>query len=252
VRLATFNILHGHSPSDDTVDVARYAEAIKALDADVLALQEVDRDQPRSEHADLTAIAADAMGAVEHRFVAALAGTPGSAWVAATGDEQPGTATYGIALLSRYPVRSWQVVRLPSIPFRVPMWLRGPRKFLVVSEEPRVAMAGVIDSPLGVLTIATTHLSFVPGWNVHQLRRLRRDLTPLPDPLVLLGDLNLTGRSTARITGYRPLTDVATFPTDAPTRQLDHALLRGRLGPVRDQSSRQLPLSDHRALIVDL
>jgi hypothetical protein len=41
-------------------------------------------------------------------------------------------------------------------------------------------MAGVIDSPLGVLTIATTHLSFVPGWNVHQLRRLRRDLTPLP------------------------------------------------------------------------
>jgi endonuclease/exonuclease/phosphatase (EEP) superfamily protein YafD len=45
---------------------------------------------------------------------------------------------------------------------------------------------------------------------------------------------------------------LATFPTDAPTRQLDHALLRGRLGPVRDQSSRQLPLSDHRALIVDL
>src|SRR5947207_14666372 len=132
------------------------------------------------------------------------------------------------------------------------MWLRYPRKFLVVSEEPRVAMAGVIDSPLGVLTIATTHLSFVPGWNVHQLRRLRRDLTPLPDPLVLLGDLNLTCRSAARVTGYRPLTDVATFPTDAPTRQLDHALLRGRLGPVRYQSSRQLPLSDHRALIIDL
>jgi endonuclease/exonuclease/phosphatase family metal-dependent hydrolase len=216
------NILHGHSPSDETVDVARYADAIKALDADVLALQEVDRDQPRSEHADLTAIAAgrDGRGGAPVRRRAR--GTPGSAWVAATGEEQPGTATYGIALLSRYPVRSWQVVRLPSIPFRVPMWLRYPRKFLVVSEEPRVAMAGVIDSPLGVLTIATTHLSFVPGWNVHQLRRLRRDLTPLPDPLVLLGDLNLTRRSAARVTGYRPLTDVATFPTDAPTRQLDH------------------------------
>ena len=66
VRLATFNIQHGHSPSDETVDVTRYADAVKALDADVLALQEDDRDQPRSEHADLTAIAAEAMGAVEH------------------------------------------------------------------------------------------------------------------------------------------------------------------------------------------
>lgn len=252
MRLATFNILHGHSLYDDKVDVTRYAEAIAALDADVLALQEVDRDQARSEQADLTAIAADAMGAVDHRFVAALAGTPGSAWVAATGEEQPGTASYGIALLSRYPVQSWQVVRLPSMPFPVPMWLPSPRKFLVVSEEPRVAVAAVVDSPLGPLTIANTHLSFVPGWNIHQLRRLRRDLAPLPDPLVLMGDLNLAGRRAARVTGYRPLASVATFPTEAPTRQLDHALLRGRLGPVRYQSSRHLPLSDHRALIVDL
>jgi endonuclease/exonuclease/phosphatase family metal-dependent hydrolase len=252
VRLVTFNILHGRSLPDGKVDIARYADAIRALDVDVLALQEVDRDQPRSEQADLTAIAADAMGAVEHRFVAALAGTPGSAWVAATGEEQPGTATYGIALLSRYPVQSWQVVRLPSIPFAVPMWLSGPRRFLIVSEEPRVAMAGVVDSPLGPLTVANTHLSFVAGWNVHQLRRLRRDLAPLPNPLILLGDLNLSGRTAARVTRYRPLATAATFPADAPTRQLDHALLRGRLRPVRYQSSRRLPLSDHRALILDL
>ena len=34
------------------------------LDPDILALQEVDRDQPRSHLADLTAVAAEAMGAV--------------------------------------------------------------------------------------------------------------------------------------------------------------------------------------------
>lgn len=252
MRLATFNILHGRSLSDGKVDVARFAEAISSLDADVLALQEVDRDQPRSAHADLTAIAAAAMGALDQRFVAALAGTPGSTWVAATGQEHPGTATYGIALLSRYPVRSWQVMRLPSIPFAVPMWLPGPRKFLVVSEEPRVALAGVLDGPLGPLTVATTHLSFLPGWNVRQLHRLRRDLAPLPDPLVLLGDLNLTGNRPARITGYRRLATASTFPTYDPTRQLDHVLLRGRLPSVRYQSSRALPLSDHRALVVDV
>jgi len=64
VRIGTFNILHGRSPADDRVDVERLAAAVKALDADVLGLQEVDRDQPRSLNADLTAVAAEAMGAV--------------------------------------------------------------------------------------------------------------------------------------------------------------------------------------------
>ena len=104
MRLATFNILNGRSLDDDHVDVDRFADAIRSLDADVLALQEVDRDQPRSLGTDLTAVAAETMGAVAHRFVAALSGVPGVTWQAATGDEQPGTAAYGIALLSRFPV----------------------------------------------------------------------------------------------------------------------------------------------------
>jgi endonuclease/exonuclease/phosphatase family metal-dependent hydrolase len=252
VRLATFNILHGRSLTDDRVDVDRFAAAVKTLDADVLALQEVDREQPRSYHADLTAVAAAAMGAVEHRFVAAIAGTPGATWMAATGREQPGTAEYGIALLSRYPVRSWQVVRLPRIPFRFPMWLPGPRKVLVVKEEPRAAVVAVVETPLGELTVVNTHLSFVPGWNRVQLRRLLRDLTVFPGPLVLMGDLNMTPPTPASVTGWRPLATGATFPVDAPDRQLDHVLLRGTLGPVTATSAPALPLSDHRALTVDI
>ena len=46
-----------------------------------LALQEVDRDQPRSQMTDLTLVAAEAMGAVSHHFAAALAGTPGVRFV---------------------------------------------------------------------------------------------------------------------------------------------------------------------------
>ena len=100
--------------------------SIRQLDPDMLALQEVDLDQPRSGMADLTAVAAAAMDAVSHRFVAAISGTPGATWMAATGREQPGTAAYGIALLSRYPADDWQVVRLPRIPMKFPMYLRGP------------------------------------------------------------------------------------------------------------------------------
>lgn len=98
MRMATFNILHGRSVHDGSVNLERLSSCIRRIDPDVLALQEVDCDQPRSSLADLTAIAAAAMGAKSHRFVAAIAGTPGATWMAATGSEQPGTAAYGIAL----------------------------------------------------------------------------------------------------------------------------------------------------------
>jgi endonuclease/exonuclease/phosphatase family metal-dependent hydrolase len=250
VRIGTFNILHGRSLEDDRVDVERLASAVKSLDADVLGLQEVDRDQPRSMGADLTAVAAEAMGAPEHQFVAALAGTPGGTWMAATGDEQPGSATYGIALLSRFPVVSWRVVRLPSLPSRVPMWFRGSRRPVLVHDEPRVAVAAVVDGPHGQFTVCNTHLSFVPGWGAWQLRRLLRSLVGTREPLVLVGDLNMEPPAVARTARLRPLAAADTFPADVPVRQLDHVLVRGSLTASGPAEAVRLPLSDHRALVV--
>jgi endonuclease/exonuclease/phosphatase family metal-dependent hydrolase len=250
VRIATFNILHGRSLDDGQVDVDRLATAVKSLDADVLGLQEVDRDQPRSLGADLTAVAAEAMGATEHQFVAALAGTPGGTWMAATGEEQPGSATYGIALLSRYPVVSWRVVRLPALRAGVPMWFKGSRKPVWVRDEPRVAVAAVLDGPSGEFTVCTTHLSFIPGWSALQLSRLVRSLTGTPEPLVLIGDLNMEQRQAAQVTGMRALGSAATFPVGEPRRQLDHVLVRGALRATGPAEAVRLPLSDHRALVV--
>jgi endonuclease/exonuclease/phosphatase family metal-dependent hydrolase len=252
MRLATFNILHGRSLADGRVDVNRFADAVKELNADLLALQEVDRDQPRSHLTDLTAVAAGAMGAVDSQFAAAITGTPGATWTVVTGDEQPGTAAYGISLLSRYPVRQWQVVRMPTLPIRFPMWLPDPRKVMVVKEEPRAALVAVVDTPRGRLTVVNTHLSFVPGWNRVQLRRLRRDLTAFSGPLVLMGDLNMTPPTPAAVTGWRPLAEALTFPAGAPDRQLDHVLLRGEIGSLIGTSAPEMPLSDHRALVVDV
>src|SRR6476620_1824650 len=124
MRLATFNILHARSITDDKVDLDRFSAAIRDLDADVLALQEVDRDQPRSHRADLTLLAAEAMSAPEHRFAAVLHGEPGL-WTAATGELQPSTAGYVIALLSRYPVREWRLLALPTLRGRTPVRCPG-------------------------------------------------------------------------------------------------------------------------------
>lgn len=251
MRMATFNILHGRNV-DDGVDLDRFRRVIADLDADVLALQEVDREQPRSGMADLTAVAAEAMGAASHQFVAAISGTPGATWMAATGRESPGTAAYGIALLSRFPATSWQVVRMPRIPTRFPMYLPGPNRVMIVDEEPRAAVVGCFDTPLGALTIANTHLSFVPGWNRRQLRGLVRDLRGLPGPHVLTGDLNMTPTAVRRWSGLRSLATAPTFPADAPTRQLDH-LLTDDPGLVSVSfATPPMPISDHLPLVVDL
>jgi endonuclease/exonuclease/phosphatase family metal-dependent hydrolase len=250
VRIATFNILHGRSLSDGVVDVDRLAAAVRDLDADVLALQEVDRDQPRSHVADLTAVAAEAMGAVSHRFAAALTGTPGAAWTTATGDEQPpGIPAYGVALLSRFPARSWRVVRMPRLPVRVPVWIPGANKLTVLKEEPRVAVVGTFDTPLGTLTAASTHLSFVPGWNHRQLAQLRRELATHQEPVIILGDFNMLA---PRLAGHRPLARTATFPAGGPRLQLDHILARGELPPVIATRAVETVISDHRALVTDL
>lgn len=266
MRLATFNVLHGRSLTDGLVDVARLRDAVAALDADVLGLQEVDRGQSRSARHDLTAEAAAAMGG-EGRFAAAIVGTPGEKWrPARDGDSGSGSDSgsdadadadepaYGVGLVSRLPVRRWVVSRLPSAPVRSPILVPGPRwRVLWLRDEPRVLLAAVLDTPAGPLTVATTHLSFVPGWNGAQLRRVARTLRELPAPRVLLGDLNLPGPLPRWLTGWRTLVALPTYPADEPRVQLDHILGHGDgLPKVTFARSLPMPLSDHRALVVDL
>jgi endonuclease/exonuclease/phosphatase family metal-dependent hydrolase len=250
VRVATFNIQHGRALSDGRVDVRRFADAVRTIDADVLALQEVDRAQSRSHGADLAVVAARAMGAVAHRFVPALIGAPGT-WRSATGDEPADAPGYGIALLSRHPVRTWQVVRLPPLAVPLPLRFSGRRPRLV-RDEPRVAVVAVVDVPGGPLTVAGTHLTYLSGWNSVQLRLLTRTLRRCCDPVVLLGDLNMHAAAAQRATsGMARLATGLTFPADRPRKQIDHVLGRG-VATAGGGRTHALPLSDHRALSVDL
>jgi endonuclease/exonuclease/phosphatase family metal-dependent hydrolase len=102
------------------------------------------------------------------------------------------------------------------------------------------------------LTVANTHLSFVPGWNRCQLRRLSRDLRGLPGPRILTGDLNLTTGPAQRWSGLRSLATAFTFPAESPSRQLDHVLTDDGALRACSCATPHLPISDHRPLVVRL
>jgi endonuclease/exonuclease/phosphatase family metal-dependent hydrolase len=255
MRLGTFNLMHGRSLTDGLVDPDRIHAAIAGLDADVLGLQEVDRGQHRSGHADLAMIAADALGAAEVLFVPAVVGTPGEAFRVATDADQDGVDPhYGVALVSRYPVAEWRITRLPAAPLR--SFVMAGSGLRLIDDEPRVLIAAILETPIGRVTVATTHLSFVPGWNVRQLQLVRRALRTTPAPRVLLGDLNLPGGLPRLFSGWHRLAGVPTYPSPAPRVQFDHVLAdrRGleRLPRVLQVANPAVPFSDHRPLVVTL
>ena len=256
MRLVTFNVLHGASPEDGEVDLDRFAAAVRALEPDVLALQEVDRGQERSHRADLADVAAEAMGAAERRFCAAMLVDTTGRWRPAPRRPAPDVgstdAAYGVALVSRHPISGWRDLRLPRIAPPFPLLRRDPRRLEIRREERRAAVLARVETPEGPLLVASAHLSFVPGWAQLQLYALRRALATESGPAVIMGDLNMTPPPARRFSGFRSLAAEPTFPFDEPRRQIDHLLARGDVGDVVAVSAPRLPVSDHRALVVEL
>lgn len=258
LRVATANAASGrdHTGGAGAVSWERWASAAAALDVDVLAVQEVDHLLPRSGRVDQTSVlAAHLAGAApawESRFAAAVHGTPGSRHTfraaVATRTEEP---SYGVALLSRHPVRRWAELRLGPSRARLPVVVPagGPR-VVWVPDEPRVALAAVVAAPGGDVTVVTTHLSFSPWRARRQLREVVRWCGGLPGPRVLLGDLNLPSRLVG-VPGWTPALRAPTFPSSGPRVQLDHVLLGPGLH-VRGATTRVVAASDHLALRAEL
>jgi endonuclease/exonuclease/phosphatase family metal-dependent hydrolase len=127
----------------------------------------------------------------------------------------------------------------------------------MVEDEPRVALLANVLTPDGPIALATAHLSFVPGVNVRQLRKVAHALAARKGRKILLGDFNLPGGIPRRITGWDTMAKIATYPTMKPRIQFDHVLAQGwnsMTVSYAKGSAQAIPLgiSDHCALVVEL
>jgi endonuclease/exonuclease/phosphatase family metal-dependent hydrolase len=254
-RLASVNAASGRDLRTGRYDTAALADAIAGLDADVVAVQEVDHLLPRSGRADQTALLAARLGGHGH-FVATVHGTPGAAQGVRdahfTLAEEP---SYGIALFVRGGYDrglGFRELRMPAGRGRLPV-LDPATGARLIPDEPRAVVGAVVHTPAGPLSVLGTHLSFTPWQAGRQLRAIAGFARTLPRPAVLLGDLNLPAAVVRRVLPWRALVSGPTFPSPAPRVQLDHALADGL--PATAGVAGRVELlggSDHRAVVVDL
>lgn len=223
MRAASFNIRHGRPPARRGVDHRGLLESVGGLDADVVALQEVDQGTRRVGGVDQPAVIAAATG-YDVRFGAALAHDGGS---------------YGLLVGVRGSVLASEVVALPG------------------AGEPRIALvARVRVAGEGVeWTVCCTHLGTDAGEASRQLRVLLTSLatTTAASPALLMGDLNAEADVVLPVLehfGWIPAATGPTHPATAPVRRIDW--VAARRARILGASVPDVRASDHRPVVVDL
>lgn len=233
-------------PPSQTGDTAQnqaiLQAAVQSLGSDVLAVQEVDQFLPRTGMSSQTQEIADAISAPFWAFAPSVVGTPGEQWRKLHGDEQRLTTyenvskeyelgTYGIAIASKIPVISFDRLDLGRSLIGLPLIVpgdetgRGRPRFIYVKDEPRVALAATLNNGW---TVINTHLSFAPGLNLLQLRRLKKwalKIASETDTRVLIvGDLNLPKNLPVVASHWKSLVRKNTYPSWGAKIQFDYLL----------------------------
>ena len=238
------------------------------LAPDLIGVQECDYLLKRSETVNQIADIATSIGAQHFAFAPCIIGTPGQTWRKINdGDHKIITNSdslssyeggYGIGIASKIEVKQWHRLDLGNSPVGAPLLIpgdeSGPGKMrpIYIRDEPRVALAATLANGY---TVINTHLSFVPGFNLRQLRKLKRWAAELERTTgtiaIIMGDLNLPKNLPVVASQWKSLATQATYPSWGAKIQFDYILSKASL------NSQHLPtlltgVSDHVPLTVEI
>ena len=246
MRVISWNLLHGQKiPPTGTqkwqmeLEIAAKTVSDK-MQPDFLALQEVDNFQSRSGFINQSKLIAESMQLKHWASLPTLIGTPGEKWravkdlnqaiITSENHQSNDVASYGIALATNQPIKKLYVKKLGrsliGMPLLIPKDNGKGVRFIYVKDEPRVALIAELENGF---TIATTHLSFVPGVNIFQLNKISSFLKKLAGISVLMGDLNLPANLPSKLSGFRSVLSQSTYPSWGPKIQFDYIMARKSL-----------------------
>ncbi len=240
LKVLTFNI-HAGKDAKGVDNLERVASVVRATNADIVLLQEVDKFTTRSGRVDQLAI------------LTKLTGYKGA--FGKTLDYQGGD--YGIAILSRWNIISDTLIRLPVIP---------PQARSGGLYEPRGALRISIAAPGGAIHVINTHLdaSRADSFRRQELPQVLAagDAMKKPGALVLIGgDLNAEPPSEViglvKGAGWVDLWlkcgdgNELTYPQDKPVKRIDYLLSTSNV-VCRKASVLTTDASDHRPVLFEI
>lgn len=258
-------------PPQAATEPAALTRAIQSLDSDVYALQEVDHFLPRSQSRPQMRDIAESIGACDWAMGPSVIGTPGESWRKKHEHEPEIIANdsshtelmhecYGIGIVSKIPVLSWHRLNLGNSPLGLPLIVpgdesgKGRPRFIYVKDEPRLALAAVLENGF---TVINTHLSFVPGFNLAQLRRVKKWGLELAESTgtraVVVGDLNLPKNLPIVASPWNSLVTQNTYPSWGGKIQFDYILSPDlAFGEYSVRDFAPTGVSDHLPIGVDI
>jgi endonuclease/exonuclease/phosphatase family metal-dependent hydrolase len=281
MRITSWNLLHGQGATNfraiaNTLDVGRSDF--------VIGVQEVDAFQDRSDQVFQVADLASELGATYFGFVRCVIGTPGFKWrkvrkdeavlitnsdVMNSGRNSDNPPSYGIGLITNVPVKKWEILALGKsvvgLPLVFPAGSDGldesennssaeskakPKlRFIYVKDEPRYAVAAQLENGY---TVVNVHLSFVPLVNLYQLWRVKRWLAKMPGKHFLIGDLNLPFNIPVKLSKWKSLVSMASYPTWQPKIQFDYILSDNTTSVAVRPIQIRSDISDHLPVTIEI
>lgn len=226
LKVLSYNIHHANPPSKpEFIDLDAIAKVIKNSEADVVALQEVDKNTKRSGNIDEAKLLAEKTGLNYHFFKAI--------------DHDGGD--YGLAILSRYELSDAKLLPLPQ---------------QIVAEK-RILASVTIKIAGQQLIFANTHLD---ATRTHENRNLQMqfildNFKDVKHPVILCGDLNSVAGSEAinLLDQQFKRTCVkdcpGTIPEKNPRRTIDYIAVKNVNWPLLNyQVIEETYASDHRPI----
>jgi endonuclease/exonuclease/phosphatase family metal-dependent hydrolase len=250
IRVLSYNVHKGSSALGRRNVLSAMRDAIHALEADVVFLQEVKGEPGRHGRHTI-----DKEAVLEAQFEFLAAGIwPHTAYGSNVVRD---SGHHGNAILSRFPIASWENIDISAHP------VEGRGILHAVLEVPGPKK----DDPPRDLHALCLHLGLLEHWRKRQIERLdARIRSSVPDnaPLVVAGDFNdWRERAAGHFAHGLNLTEAfqelhgdyaRTFPSRLPTFKLDRVYTRG-LETVKAACLDGKPwnsLSDHIPLLMEL
>ena len=228
LRLITYNIHHAEG-RDKVLDLDRIVAVIKAASPDIVCLQEVDRNLPRTQHLDFPALLAEKLG---------MSVTFSANYLFDGGE-------YGNATLSHLPLKTWRNISLP-----------GPK-----GAEPRGCLETVYEWQGKPVRVWNTHLGLRGPEREDQMRHILE--AGFAADVVFCGDMNenTAGKGLQQLMALldadqaKHLCDDPTFPAGKPGMRIDHVFTGSDYSVLRCEVIRNKTTavaSDHLPIVAEI